>query len=526
MTAVVSRFRILSLGSLAALSLAPLSIAACDGRLEVTDEDLGGAAGSSNQAGSGGSSGSAGSSGTSGDPVSCNDGVRNGDEEDVDCGGASCPACPGESPCTNGPLECDSYICLDGVCQPPTCADGVRNGDEEDVDCGGGNCGPCSTLCHEQCAVSAALIPLGCDPSAPKPIGVASQPRSNDDGSLIAFEYCYEDSRCTPMYWSATEGVRAFAVSGGGTLAGMSADGQLVLVSPQLALGGDSLLFAPDGSSQPSGMGPTPALVSADGALVGVSPTTNNAFALLRRPRGGQIEPLGDLPFGSNEFALSGVSPDASVIVGYSYQTSFQPFRYAPGDGLVFGLEGLPATADGATINALSRDGQVFAGITLLGNDQQNVFRWTEADGVVELAPVTPSTPGIDPSSMALSDDGSVLVYSRETNSATDDFGAFRWDTQRGAQALTPGIQSTASLVSGDGRVIIGQTLDTEDYRGFLWTEGGGARSIRSALETAGVDLTGWSLGTPRSLSRDGKVALGVGRCGELTTVYRLLLPE
>lgn len=536
MTPVFSRFRVLSRGSLAALSLAPLSVAACDGRLEVTDENLGGAAGTSNQAGSGGASGSggpsgsagtAGTAGAGGDSASCNDGVRNGDETAVDCGGSSCPECATEGPCTNGPVECDSTICVDGVCQPPTCQDGVRNGDEAGVDCGGTSpCGPCLTLCHEQCAVSDVMIPLGCDPNAPAPFGVASQPRSNDDGSLIAFDYCYEDARCTPMYWSASAGVRALTVSGGGTLTGMSADGQLVLVSPQVALGGQSLLFTPDGNSTPSGLGPTPGLISADGTLVGVSPTTKNAFALLRRPRGGEVEPLGDLPFGVNQFALSGAAADASVIIGYSYQEGFQPFRYTEAGGLVFGLEGLPDTADGATISALSRDGQTFAGVTLLGNERHNVFRWTQADGVLEIAPVTAPTPGVDPAAMSLSDDGSVLVFSRETNAATGDFSAYRWTTQNGSEALTPGIQSTAALVSGDGSVIIGQTLDSSDYRSFIWTPTGGARSIRSALEGAGVDLSGWSIDTPWSLSRDGKVAMGVGRCGEITTVYRLVLPD
>ncbi len=48
----------------------------------------------------------------------CNDGIQNGDETGVDCGGSVCPACP-------------------------TCNDGVQNGDETGVDCGGSSCPPC-----------------------------------------------------------------------------------------------------------------------------------------------------------------------------------------------------------------------------------------------------------------------------------------------------------------------------------------------------------------------------------------------
>ncbi len=50
----------------------------------------------------------------------CDDGIQNGDETGVDCGG-SCP------PCTT-----------------PTCDDGMQNGDEIGVDCGG-SCPPCSS---------------------------------------------------------------------------------------------------------------------------------------------------------------------------------------------------------------------------------------------------------------------------------------------------------------------------------------------------------------------------------------------
>ena len=40
--------------------------------------------------------------------------------------------------------DCRSGSCSQGICRlPPTCDDGIKNGDESDVDCGGG-CPPCS----------------------------------------------------------------------------------------------------------------------------------------------------------------------------------------------------------------------------------------------------------------------------------------------------------------------------------------------------------------------------------------------
>jgi len=50
----------------------------------------------------------------------CGDGLLNGNEIDVDCGGPDCEACP-------------------------SCEDGLLNGEELGVDCGGPDCEPCAT---------------------------------------------------------------------------------------------------------------------------------------------------------------------------------------------------------------------------------------------------------------------------------------------------------------------------------------------------------------------------------------------
>ena len=69
----------------------------------------------------------------------CDDGVLNGDEVHLDCGG-SCPGCPPDSECTSDD-DCSSRLCVDGACTTPTCTDGVHNGAETGVDCGA--CGLC-----------------------------------------------------------------------------------------------------------------------------------------------------------------------------------------------------------------------------------------------------------------------------------------------------------------------------------------------------------------------------------------------
>jgi hypothetical protein len=47
------------------------------------------------------------------------------------------------SRCGNG-RRCCSGVCVDHACAAPTCSDGVRNGSETDVDCGGGTCPTCA----------------------------------------------------------------------------------------------------------------------------------------------------------------------------------------------------------------------------------------------------------------------------------------------------------------------------------------------------------------------------------------------
>ncbi|MBC6995599.1 cohesin domain-containing protein [Neolewinella lacunae] len=85
--------------------------------------------------------------GTGGMPT-CSDGIRNGNETGVDCGG-SCPPCTPTPTCTDGIRNGnETGIDCGGSCPPctptPTCTDGIRNGNETGIDCGG-SCPPCTT---------------------------------------------------------------------------------------------------------------------------------------------------------------------------------------------------------------------------------------------------------------------------------------------------------------------------------------------------------------------------------------------
>lgn len=67
---------------------------------------------------------------------SCNDGIQNGTETGIDCGGndPECARCPDGSACVQS-SDCSNQNCLGGTCI--SCGDGVINGTETDIDCGG-----------------------------------------------------------------------------------------------------------------------------------------------------------------------------------------------------------------------------------------------------------------------------------------------------------------------------------------------------------------------------------------------------
>lgn len=71
----------------------------------------------------------------------CTDGVKNGTETDIDCGGGTCPPCGTDKAC-QAARDCASGVCTNQVCQAATCTDGLMNGSESDIDCGG-SCPKC-----------------------------------------------------------------------------------------------------------------------------------------------------------------------------------------------------------------------------------------------------------------------------------------------------------------------------------------------------------------------------------------------
>ena len=117
----------------------------------------------------------------------CADGFQNGDETGIDCGG-SCPVgCPPGGGCFSG-ADCDSGVCLAGICQIPSCTDNTQNGIETGVDCGGNACPACNP--GQGCNQDSDCISMNCD-------GFICQAPScatglNGDGTASYFVQCLD----------------------------------------------------------------------------------------------------------------------------------------------------------------------------------------------------------------------------------------------------------------------------------------------------------------------------------------------
>lgn len=81
----------------------------------------------------------------------CMDAVKNANETDLDCGGVCGATCADLKMCSQ-PGDCINGICGQGACVPAKCTDFVKNGTETDVDCGGPSCAKCAPT--ESCLVA------------------------------------------------------------------------------------------------------------------------------------------------------------------------------------------------------------------------------------------------------------------------------------------------------------------------------------------------------------------------------------
>lgn len=473
------------------LALAALGALGCEARLAVSEPLAGDDAGVHD--GSGGSSTSV--------PASCSDGVKSGDESDIDCGG-SCAACAAEFSCARHD-DCDSKSCRAGLCVAAACDDGRLNGDEAGVDCGG-SCNRCRTnTCN--CASSPTLSAISCDETlGTVQYSVVNAVTPDGRTALVFASYDVPDVGTVwrTLRWTADG---ELTLLGDGLGLGISTDGRYALLrtingSVSFVDGTEPAITVP---LQPD------AVLSADGSQI-IGTTLDTDSDLARWTPSGGLEVIADLPPGS--WSVTALTPDAATVVGYGYSGNAQvPFRWTAAGGLS-DLGALPENADGVRPLAISHDGSVIAGATFQEGRERDLFRWTEEAGISVIGPALYIAYGVV---MFLSADGSVVV-----GESPDPTNGFRWTATDGAVSLLD-TWSSAKDMSPDGTMVLGQGT----YSGFLWTPTK-VTDFSELLSERNVDLTGWSLGEPHKMTPDGSVVFGRGTCGGVEVTYRLELAD
>ena len=141
----------------------------------------------------------------------CEDGVHNGDESDVDCGKVCPEKCEPRKGCAED-ADCDSGVCAEAAetCVAPTCVDALLNGTETDLDCGGPSCLPCAD--GDKCVVSGDCVSGLCDAEVciRKPIGQACAANEQCLSGFCADNVCCENAcsgTCKTCNLGATPGV-------------------------------------------------------------------------------------------------------------------------------------------------------------------------------------------------------------------------------------------------------------------------------------------------------------------------------
>lgn len=303
--------------------------------------------------------------------------------------------------------------------------------------------------------------------------------------------------------------------------------------------------------------------VSEDGSVVVGKSFSSAGMEAFRWTSDSGIIGLGDLAGRDVYSQALSVSADGSVVIGMGKVCSFtsvdQGFHWTFDRGLI-GLNDPPGGCFFSQAQTVSADGSVVVGWRFSGLTRE-ATRWTINGGMVGLGTLAGSTTS---RAWGVSPDGTVVVGDSSTSLGSE---AFLWTSEDGMVGLgqLPGSNSSsARYVSPDGSTVVGRSwfpfresevfrwtsgggmvslgvleslkIDTNDFtetpqgvlvvgtnflrddRGrlsikeaFIWTEASGIQSLKTVLESHGLDLTGWTLEDANGISDDGTIIAGTG---------------
>jgi uncharacterized membrane protein len=203
------------------------------------------------------------------------------------------------------------------------------------------------------------------------------------------------------------------------------------------------------------------------------------------------------------------VTPDGEVFVGNAkIAGDYQAVMYSESAGLTL-LGVIPRAnsfGDSSIANAVSGDGRTVVG-TNNSFDRSDAFLWTEQSGMEKLADEDSHIPFTVAND--ISNDGSTVVGF----GLNGDYPvAVRWTDADGATILSVPqeyFSSTATAISGNGKMIIGNAGSVDGAVACVWTKQKGMQTLEQLLIDDGVDLEGWSLVHAAGISNDGRVIVG-----------------
>ncbi len=303
----------------------------------------------------------------------------------------------------------------------------------------------------------------------------------------------------------------------------VSADGTTVVGSSYSGFSGSDPIFEAYRWTQASGMVALGSLsppftssfgrgVSADGTtIIGLRNVSNTWQGFVWTVPAGVV-PLTDPAF--DHLNPLGISSDGSVIVGFGSRvdTVLVGFRWTQAEGVV-DLGGLPndhgQPDSGAT--GVSADGSVVTGESLTFESAVEPILWTAAGGMVGLGDVPGGTHYAI--AWAISADGSTVGGGARTSDLFGRDEAFIWNQTDGFVRLDPlggaAFGSTVTAISADGTIVVG---GTDAFGAMIWDAQHGMRSVRDVLVNEhGLDLAGWTLRSAADVSADGTVIVGGG---------------
>jgi probable HAF family extracellular repeat protein len=250
--------------------------------------------------------------------------------------------------------------------------------------------------------------------------------------------------------------------------------------------------------------------VSGDGSVVVGSVTTgavqqNMAYRWTEATGFQLLGVLSDSITNNFSHAL-GVSQDGSIISGYSRGLlGNEGFIYTQADGMT-GLGHLGAIDSFAGGLDISADGGVVIGTSTTIPNQAQAYRWTEADGIQGLGTLSGSTRS---NATAISGNGRVIIGNSAGN-------VFYWTEETGMESLGrfPGTDQFifANDINYDGTIIVG-TIGSNpwDKSAVYWDEANGFRTLDDVLTSDyGLDLEGWHLADANGISADGQWIVGM----------------